>query len=86
MNWCNKQQSEWCKIPSDGVPIGSGSLAWDLGGITIWNHLSNESDANLEDSACTLHSISVVILPNFFSQLIIASLLSNQESGFTGLL
>ena len=26
-----------CKIPSDGVPISSSTLARDLGGITIWN-------------------------------------------------
>ena len=32
-----KQQSDRCKIPSDGVPIGSGTLARDLGGITTWN-------------------------------------------------
>ena len=53
-NWWNKQQSDQCKIPSDGVPIGSGTYATILGGITIWNLWSNESDANLEDSACTV--------------------------------
>ena len=39
---------------SDGVPIGSGTFAGDLGEITIWNPWSNKSDANLEDSACTV--------------------------------
>ena len=42
------------KISSDGVPIGSGTFATILGGITIWNPWSNETDANLEDSACTV--------------------------------
>ena len=51
-NWRNKQQSNQCKILSDGVPIGSGTFATILGGITIWNLWSNKSDANLEDSAC----------------------------------
>ena len=49
------------KISSDGVPIDSGTFATILGGITIWNPWSNESDANLEDC---LHSTSVVILLN----------------------
>ena len=40
--------------PSDGVPIGSGTFATILGGITIWNPWSNENYANLEDSACTV--------------------------------
>ena len=31
--WRNKQQLDQYKIPSDGVPIGSGILA----GITIWS-------------------------------------------------
>ena len=35
--WRNKQQSDQCKILSDGVPIGSGTFATILGGITIWN-------------------------------------------------
>ena len=52
--WRNKQQSDRCKIPSDGVPIGSCTLAGYLGGITVWNPWSNKSDANLEDSACTV--------------------------------
>ena len=43
-----------CKIPSDGVPIGSGTFATILGGITIWNLWSNKNDANLQDSACTV--------------------------------
>ena len=43
-----------CKILSDGVPIGSGTFDTILGGITIWNPWSNESGANLEDSACTV--------------------------------
>ena len=46
--------SDGCKTPSDGLPISSGTLAGDLGGITICNPWSNESDANLEDSACTV--------------------------------
>ena len=46
-NLLAKSPSDWCKISSDGVPIGSGTLAGDLGGITIWNPWSNESDANL---------------------------------------
>ena len=50
----NKQQSNECKISSDGVLIGSGTLAGDLGRITIWNPWSNKSDANLKDSACTV--------------------------------
>ena len=41
-------------MSSDGVPIGSCTLAKDLGGLTIWNPWSNESDANLEDSASSL--------------------------------
>ena len=53
-NWHNKQQSDWCNIPLDGFPIGSGTLARDLGGITSWNPWSNKSDANLENSACTV--------------------------------
>ena len=32
----NKQQLDQWKIPSDGVPIGSGTF-----GITIWNLWSN---------------------------------------------
>ena len=52
-NWRNKQQLDQCKIPSDGVLIGSGTFATILGGIIIWNPWSNESTANLEDSACT---------------------------------
>ena len=36
-----KQQSNRCKIPSDGVPIGSGTLAGDFRGITIWTPWSN---------------------------------------------
>jgi hypothetical protein len=47
-------QSDGCKIQSDGVPIRSGTLTGDLGGITIWNLWSNKSYANLEDSACTV--------------------------------
>ena len=43
-NWRNKQQSERCKIMWDGVPIGSGTLAGDLGGRTTY----------LEDLACTV--------------------------------
>ena len=46
---------------SDGIPIGSGTLAGDLGGITIWNPWSNESPANLEDC---LRCTSLVNLPN----------------------
>ena len=42
------------QIPSDGVPIGCGTHAGDLGGITIWNPWSNKSDTNLEDSVCTV--------------------------------
>jgi hypothetical protein len=53
-NLLAKSPSDWCKISSDGVPIGSGTLAGDLGGITIWNPWSNESNANLEDCACTV--------------------------------
>ena len=30
------------------------SVPTHLGGITIWNHCSNKTDANLEDSACTV--------------------------------
>ena len=43
-HWRNKQ-SDCCKIPSDGVPISSGTFVDDLGGIIIWNPWSNESDA-----------------------------------------
>ena len=50
----NKQQLDGCKILSDGVPIGSGTFAGELRGITIWNHKSNERDANLKDSADTV--------------------------------
>ena len=44
--WHNKQQSQlvhsdWWKITLDGIPIGSGTLARDLGVITIWNPRSN---------------------------------------------
>ena len=47
-------QWDRCKIQSDGVVIGFGTLAGDIGVITIWNPWSNRSDANLEDSACTV--------------------------------
>ena len=30
--------SDWCKIESDGVPIGSGTLAGDLRGINPWSN------------------------------------------------
>ena len=63
-NWQNKQQSDQCKIPSDGVPIGPGKFATILGGITIWNPWSNKSDSNLEDSACTVHYLQMLL---FFS-------------------
>ena len=43
------KHAEIRQIPSDSVPISCGTLAGDLGGITIWNPWSNESDANLED-------------------------------------
>ena len=46
---------------SDGIPIGSGTLAGDLGGITIWSPWSSKSDANL---GLCLHTKSVFILPN----------------------
>ena len=66
----NRQQLDRCKIPSGSVPIGTDSstdtLAGDLGRITIWNPWSNKSYANLEDSACTLHSTSVVLLLNSY--------------------
>ena len=53
-DWRNRQLSDWCKISADDVLIGYVTLAGDLGGITIWNPWSNKSDANLEDSACTV--------------------------------
>ena len=56
-NWRNKQQLDQCKIPSDGVLIGSGTFVTILGGITIWNPWSNESYANLEDSDCTVQML-----------------------------
>ena len=40
--------SDWCKIPPDGLPISSGTLAGDLGGITIWTPWSNLKWCNLE--------------------------------------
>ena len=52
------------KIPSDGVLIGSGTLARDLGRITIWNPWPNESDANLEDSACTVRVLLFFSIPS----------------------
>ena len=39
--------------PWDSIPISSGTLTTELGLTTIWTPWSNESDANLEDSACT---------------------------------
>ena len=33
-----------CKIPSDRVPIGSGTLAKDFGGTTIWTLWSMVTD------------------------------------------
>ena len=56
-NWRNKQQLDQCKIPSDGVPIGSGTFATIFGGIIIQNPWSNKSDANLEGSACTVRML-----------------------------
>ena len=56
-HWRNKQQSDQCKILSDGVPFGSGTFDIILGGITIWNPWSNKSDSNLEDSACTVQGL-----------------------------
>ena len=47
LNW----KPDLCKIPSDGVLIGSGTFATILGEITIWNPWFH---ANLEDSACTV--------------------------------
>ena len=62
-HWQNKQQLDQCKIPSDGVPICSGTFATILGGITIWNTWSNKSDANLEDSACTVRVLLFFSIP-----------------------
>jgi hypothetical protein len=43
----NCQWSDYrCKIQAEGVSVGSGALAGDLGGITIWNPWSNKSDEN----------------------------------------
>ena len=47
------------KIPSDGDPIGSDTLVWDLGEITIWNHLSKKN-ANLGNSACTVQDVILI--------------------------
>ena len=32
----NNKAKSFESIPSDGIPIGSGTLDGDLGGITIW--------------------------------------------------
>ena len=34
-HWRSRQQLDWSKIPSDDIPIGSGTLAGDLGGIIL---------------------------------------------------
>ena len=60
--WRNKQQSDQCKILSDGVPIGSGTFATILGGINIWNPWSHESNATLEDSACTVRVLLFLLI------------------------
>ena len=57
-HWRNKEQSDQCKIKSDGVLIDSGTLANILGGIIIWNPWSNESDANLE--CCYSSQLTIV--------------------------
>ena len=53
----NRITAKYICTVSDGVPIGSGTFATILGGITIWNPWSNESDANLEGSACTVRML-----------------------------
>ena len=40
--------NNWCKIPSDGVQIGSGTITGDLGGINIWTLWSNGNWWDLE--------------------------------------
>ena len=72
--WHNKQQLDWCKIPSDGVLISSGTLDGDLAGITIWNPWSNKSDANLEVSACKARMLLIFpilwdLVLNFFNRI-----------------
>ena len=61
-NWQNKQQSDQCKIPLDGVLIGSGTFA------TILFYL----EPLVKGKCCKfrglcLHSMSVVILLNILS-------------------
>ena len=46
----------------NGVPIASGTLARDLGGITNWSSWSNGSDANLEDTACTVRMLFLFLM------------------------
>jgi hypothetical protein len=49
LNWCNKQQLDWCKILSDGVPICLEPLVKRK-----W----------CKFRGLCLHSMSVVLLPN----------------------
>ena len=65
-NWRNYQQWDGCKISSDGVPNGSGTLASDRGWINIWNPWSTESDANLDNSTCIQYQICTVRVLLFF--------------------
>ena len=44
----SKSHSNRCKIPSDNVPIGSGTLTRELGGVNIWTFWSNGNCCNLE--------------------------------------
>ena len=64
--WHNNQQLDGCKISSDGVPNGSGTLTGDLGWINIWNPWSTESDANLDNSTCIQYQICTVQVLLFF--------------------
>ena len=61
-NLLAKSPSDWCKISSDGVPIGSGTLAGDLGGITIRTPWSNGNWCDLEGQFWVAHWLAVELL------------------------
>ena len=64
------KQSDWCKLPSDCVPIGSVTIAGDLWRITIWNLWSNESKYDWCFSLnCKIRLSKVVKSQNVFSKM-----------------
>ena len=51
-NKAKNVQSNWCKIPTE-----CGLISSNFQPTHIWNPWSNKTDANLEDSACTVPSL-----------------------------